>query len=443
MIVFLLTLPLLAEIADDERRHRLGPAALSARRCRLAHLLSKISVGAILVSAVGFAVAANGYDVLGPDQAGCSAPPDCDTRHRDPISRGHILLQALDPFGFLREYPRGALSNIAANVVLLGVAFQVWRERYAKGQEVCRSGCRYCDRGHRRALLINVPGAADYYFVNVGTWTAIVFVWAYGGAFLERIFSSPLASGISGCGDPAGCACDERKKKKRVPAGRVVRGAPGDGSGWLRRKRRRGDNDPSTPCRTSDTGTSGPLRAGERHEAYAGSAGQRDIAGNGNHGGAIVRRYSYRPTTWPSGKSPVECRADPFFVPAILGAPMLKGLNPPALKCPREPYYGFADYKDAKLRTIERPATLRPGGTLENRYGIDTRDARHRPKNSLRLRPSSGSLCSQGSGRLPADREQLCRRSYQGLADPIPNRALTCGLEGRLDPTFGYRHQPG
>jgi hypothetical protein len=43
----------------------------------------------------------------------------------------------------------------------------------------------------------------------------------------------------------------------------------------------------------------------------------------------------------------IECRQDPLFVPAILGTPMLKGLNPPELKCPKEPYYGFADYKDA------------------------------------------------------------------------------------------------
>jgi hypothetical protein len=30
----------------------------------------------------------------------------------------------------------------------------------------------------------------------------------------------------------------------------------------------------------------------------------------------------------------------------------LKGLNPPALKCPREPYYGFAAYNDANLEIL-------------------------------------------------------------------------------------------
>jgi hypothetical protein len=31
---------------------------------------------------------------------------------------------------------------------------------------------------------------------------------------------------------------------------------------------------------------------------------------------------------------------------------MLKGLNPPALKCPREPDYGFVAYKDASSEAL-------------------------------------------------------------------------------------------
>ena len=31
---------------------------------------------------------------------------------------------------------------------------------------------------------------------------------------------------------------------------------------------------------------------------------------------------------------------------------MLKGLNPLALKCPKEPHYGFADYKDASSEPL-------------------------------------------------------------------------------------------
>ena len=34
----------------------------------------------------------------------------------------------------------------------------------------------------------------------------------------------------------------------------------------------------------------------------------------------------------------LDCRGDPFFVPAILGAPMLKGLNPSVRKCSEYPY---------------------------------------------------------------------------------------------------------
>ena len=87
MIVFLLTLPLLAEIADDERRHRLSLQLSALGVAGLLIMLSKISVGAILGErGRNFALAASGYDALGPDQAGCSAPPDCDTRHSDHLS---------------------------------------------------------------------------------------------------------------------------------------------------------------------------------------------------------------------------------------------------------------------------------------------------------------------------------------------------------------------
>jgi hypothetical protein len=39
-----------------------------------------------------------------------------------------------------------------------------------------------------------------------------------------------------------------------------------------------------------------------------------------------------------------DCRAVPFLVPALLGAPMIRGINPSALKCPNEPAYGYPAY---------------------------------------------------------------------------------------------------
>ena len=48
MILFLLLLPLLAEIADPERRHRLGLQLATLGVVGLLILFSKISVGAVL-----------------------------------------------------------------------------------------------------------------------------------------------------------------------------------------------------------------------------------------------------------------------------------------------------------------------------------------------------------------------------------------------------------
>ena len=193
------------------------------------------------------------------------------------ISPGaRYLLQALEPFGFIREHPGGALPNMAANLLLLCAAYQVWRRGMPAGQEVCRSGQRYGNRRHRRRSPGEFTGAAaDYYFVNVGTWTAIVFVCAYGAAFFERLFSNPFAPGFIVVAISARCACDEEKRESAYRLGALfaelqarVRLVTGESAG-------RGDNDRSTPCCNSDAGTSGPLRACKRNQADAGSAGQR------------------------------------------------------------------------------------------------------------------------------------------------------------------------
>ena len=257
----------------------------------------------------------------------------------------------------------------------------------------------------------------------------------------RKAFFQSFRSGINGCGDLAGCACDERKKRKRVPAGRVVRRAPGTGPAGYGRKRGPGDNDRSTPCRTFDAGTSGPLRAGARHQAYAGSAGQRDIASNGNCAGGsrggicTAREPGLLENHHGMPRCSLLCSSDPRRT-------NVERTKSDSAQVPQRAALWLHQLQGCKFRTIERPATLRPGCTLEFGYGIDTRDAHNRPKNSLQLRNCIWSLCSRLS-RLPADGEQLFRRSYQGLTDPIPNSALTCCRETPPDPTFGYRHQPG
>ena len=134
MILFLLTLPLLAEIADAERRHRLSLQLSSLGVAGLLIMLSKISVGAVLAGAVGFLLWRRmGMTLLGLIKlavpllllvilAIAIISPGAGI-----CCRRSILL-ALSASIRAAPWP-----NIGANLVLLGVAFQVWRRWHREG----------------------------------------------------------------------------------------------------------------------------------------------------------------------------------------------------------------------------------------------------------------------------------------------------------------------
>ena len=387
MILFLLTLPLLAEIADPSGAiaSSLQLAALGV--AGLLILLSKISVGAILASAVGFLLWRRmGMTLAGPDQAGCSVPLARDPRHRDHLPGCAYAAAGARTVSVFSASIRAALCRTSRQIFCCFVSpFSVAR-RYAKGQEMRRSGCRYCASPASSAvLLINVPGGSDYYFVNVGSLDGNRIRLCLRRAHFSKEFFPVLSLPGFGCGDPARCACDRRKKESAYRLGALfaelqarVRLVTGESAGAETTTGQRliALLTPGHQARytlASDMKRTPGAQASETLLAMGITQAHR----------AAVFVPPDNVAFWTIA---MECRSDPFFVPAILGAPMLKGLNPPALKCPSEPYYGFADYKDAKFRTVERPATLRPRCTLEFRYGIHTHDAHHRPKNSLQLR---------------------------------------------------------
>jgi hypothetical protein len=63
-----------------------------------------------------------------------------------------------------------------------------------------------------------------------------------------------------------------------------------------------------------------------------------------------------------------DCRGDPFFVPAVLGVPMLRGLNPPAPKCPGLFIYALGAYAADAASEPTSDADLCARGTS---YGFD------------------------------------------------------------------------
>ncbi|XSC45936.1 hypothetical protein ACF1BQ_008045 [Bradyrhizobium sp. RDT10] len=352
MILFLLALPLLAEIADSERSHRFSFELATLGVVGLLILLSKISVGAVLASAVGFLL----WRRMGMTPQGL-------IKLAVPllllvilaiaiISPGaNTVLEALQPLGFIRDYPLCALSNIAANLLLIGAAVQAWRRGSIWDKRCAEAVGVMAISGITVAVLVNLPGGADYYFVNVGTWTAIVFVCAYAGPSFERKFPNPLAPAFVLAAILLVAFATEEKRKSAYRVGAMfaelqarVRLVIGESAGA----------EMTTYQRLIALLTPGhPARYALANDMKRTPGAQaRDTLMATGIAQAHRAAVFVPPDNLAFWNIAVECRADPFFVPAIVGAPMLKGLNPPALKCPREPHYGFANYKDAASESL-------------------------------------------------------------------------------------------
>ncbi|WP_456627964.1 hypothetical protein [Bradyrhizobium sp. URHC0002] len=351
MILFLLTLPLLAEIAADERRHRLSLQLLALGVAGLLILFSKISVGAVLASGVGVLLWRRmGLTPLGLIKLAVPLLFLSILTTAVIFPGMEVLLQALDPLGFIREYPRSGLWNIAANVVLLGVAFQVWRHGMAQDKRCAEAVGVMAIAGIAVALLLNLPGGGDYYFVNVGAWTAIVFVGAYGTAFFERLFSNP-SPGLIVVAILLVALATREKRESAYRLGALF--------AELQARVRLVTGESAGPETTTGQRLVALLTPG--HQARYALA--RDIKRMpGAQASATLQALgiaeAHRAAVFVSPENlafwniTMECRAVPFVVPAILGVPMLKGLSPTALKCPSEPHYGFTNYKDASSEPL-------------------------------------------------------------------------------------------
>ncbi len=382
MIIYLLALPLLAEIADSDRRHRLSLQLASLGIAGLLILLSKISVGAVLAGAVGFLLWRRmGMTSLGLFKLATPLLLLVVTAIAVISPGWGMLLQILEPFGFVLEHPRGAWPNIAANLVLLGFAFHVWRQGAARDKLCAEAVAVIAIASVVPVFLINVPGGSDYYFVNVGTWTAIVFCCAYRVAFFDKRFSSPLATGLVAAMLllVAFATGEKRQSAYRLGAQFAdlqarVRQVNGEGPGAETTTIQRliALLAPGHPARYALASDMKRTPGAQARQTLL-TMGITDA-----HRAAVF----VPPDNLAFWTIATECRQDPLFVPAILGVPMLKGLNPPELKCPKEPYYGFPDYRDAHSEALSDEQLC----TRAEHRGIDTVFILHTPATGRKIR---------------------------------------------------------
>jgi hypothetical protein len=330
--LLLLALPLLAEIAADQFRLRPSVQVAALVIVGVLMQLSKVSVGVIFWGAAGFLLWRQlGLTLLnliklivpilllvGPLAAIFS--PDSST-----YFFGYI------PFRFIRDFPQGAWPNILANLALLWAGSKVWRSGSAHDRKLAETFAIIAIGSLLPTLLLDIDSTA-YYFVNVGTWGCIVFLSAYGVAIFGERNLRWLTPGVVVVAIAVlALATDEKRGSLKKFALQFedlrtrVHTLNGESVGV----------DITTRQRLLELLAPGhPARAAlaEDVKRTPGAQAKQTLLSMGlsqdRHAAVFVP-----PDNSAFWSTYQDCRGDPFFVPAIIGVPMVKGLNPSAFKC--------------------------------------------------------------------------------------------------------------
>ena len=345
LIVFVLALPLLADTAEPLSRGRLALRILVLGIAGVVAALAKVSVGFIFVGAAGFLLWRQ-IGLTWINLLKLAIPALIGVYVVATVVFASIyndIARVLVPFSFIGEYPASALSNVAANLVLLCAAIQVWRSGTLRNKRCAEAFAIIAVASALPALMLDIPGGSAFYFINVGTWAGIVFVSAYGGRYFaeqqpnflkaELVLAAILLVALA-TGEKRNSAAKfanefaEVQTRIHVLTGQGAEPASGD---WWRLVELLGPGHPARKAMARDV------------ERTAGAQSVQTLLAMGlaqdNRAAVFVAPDNL--AFWTLYE---DCRSIPFFVPAVLGAPMIRGINPPALKCPKEPHYGYPAY---------------------------------------------------------------------------------------------------
>jgi hypothetical protein len=343
MIIFLLALPLVAELARTEKPHGLGRQLSCLVIAATLMALSKLSVGMVFCAVVGYLTLRQ-----------CLSPTAfvklCALYFVPAALLAAVLFWAFggmalwfDPLRFVGDYPEGAWPNIVANLALVCAAVAVWGLGKLQDRKCAEAFTIIAIAATLPALLLEVPGAAAYYFVNVGTFAAVVFIAAYGGPVLYRwipklfrpkfIVAAILLVTLDTDQktNSPGVFADELVELRARTRGYLGEGAVPEKGDWQRLVALLAPNHWARRALGSDV----------KRLARAQSLQTLQDAGVPQTPGAAVFVPPENSLYWSIYR---DCRATSFVIPAVLGVPMLRGLNPFLPECSNERYYGFPAY---------------------------------------------------------------------------------------------------
>ncbi|MCK1483025.1 MULTISPECIES: hypothetical protein [unclassified Bradyrhizobium] len=367
LLLLLLAMPLLAEIADE--RSSLGPPLIALAIAGTLVLFAKISVGVILWGVVGYLLwrrlgltLLNFIKVAAPiaplvGLASVVSSPDAGT-----------YVHALSPLSFVREYPRLALPNIAANLVLLYGAVRLWLAGSLDEKRLAEAFALFAMGSLVPALLLDIAGGSAFYFANVGTFVCIAFLTAYGAPMLERLQLRAFTPGMILLVIVFIALATNEKRRSSIEFTRQFQ--------ELRARAHvlagRGDVAPLPTLRAMAAllSPAGSVR-GEIGDDVRHTPGAQSIQTLLSLGAAQTHRTAVfvAPNDRSFWTNNIDCRGDSFFVPAILGVPMLKGLSPPEFKCGRDIYYTTSLYKNDAISEVAGDAQLCARASI---FGLNT-----------------------------------------------------------------------
>jgi hypothetical protein len=252
-------------------------------------------------------------------------------------------LGMINPLNFLWEYPELAWPSLVANAVLLCAVLAVWIVRRRSDRRCAEAFAIMAIAASAPSLLLVIPGGSAYYFIHVGTFSSVVFVVAYAGPWLERRVPNLFRPELLVAALILVTIDTPQKIRSPIVVGedfaelsRRTRGYLGGGTEIGESTRRRL--------------ITLLLPAGGRRQAFADDVMSLPRAqsiktlldaGLADTPGSAVFIPPDNATFWSHHQ---DCRTASLFIPALLGAPMIRGLNPTAPECRDEPDYGFPAY---------------------------------------------------------------------------------------------------
>jgi hypothetical protein len=356
--LFLLTLPLVFELAN---RKSASVSILSAVTAVLACALTvatKVSVGTILAAALAFAIARPLLDQLSLRMLAALGVALTIIALGILLLTGYgkAILQLIEPWQFVHFYPDVAYANLAVTLAALGLAalLYFWSDR--SRQRILETVLVLLVASVVPAMLLFYPAGAQYYFLNVGTWLGIVL---FAGAVLlplvERLDRPWVAVPVVLLVGVVALAATPKKAGSvrsfhRLIATLNAQAAKGKLSDETESGQAEGELLSERTAHREPSSFEQLNSLATNLESTFGGRLKRTLDG-ANLSAATSVLVFVPPSLMEFWTLNQVCFADSFLIPALFGVPMLNGLPPLQAGCGPLTDYGFDAYSPASHST--------------------------------------------------------------------------------------------